>query len=277
MCLCRYAPWYAVLVLLTVNALVWSDVAGEERSGVARVAFLDVGQGDAIYIEAENGNRMLIDSGATATVLRELGRFMRPGERTLDVVVATHPDLDHIGGLPDVFERYDVGLFLEPGVKDEGDDYRALVDAVREEGLQPVEARAGQVLALDEGVYLEILFPDRDVSALEANSGSIVGRLVCGNDSFLLTGDSPEAIEEYLVGARASLKSDVLKLGHHGSRTSSSDSFLDAVAPTTAIVSAGCDNRYGHPHSEVLERLAARGVAVCSTCAEGTVMVTCGE
>ncbi len=272
-----YAVWYALLALITVNILVWTEVTGTERLGSARVAFLDVGQGDAIFIEAENGSRLLIDGGTDTSVLRELGGLLRPSERRIDVVMATHPDLDHIGGLPDVFERYDVGLFLEPGVADDGDDYRMLLDAVREEGLKPVLVKTGMTLMLAPKVRLDILFPDRDVTGLEANSGSVVARLMCGTNSFLLTGDSPSFIEEYLVDSRVMLQSDVLKLGHHGSRTSSSESFLSAVAPKAAIVSAGCDNRYGHPHKEVLERLHTLGSIIRSTCTEGTVIFTCGE
>jgi len=194
-------------------------------------------------------------------------------DRTIDTVIETHPDMDHIGGLPEVFARYDVGMFIEPGVADDGADNQALHAAVRAEGLTPVLARRGMTLALDKGVYLEILFPDRDVTNLETNMGSIVARLVYGDTSVLLTGDSPIAIEEYLVGVYGEgLKSDILKLGHHGSKTSNSESFLGYVDPAYGIISAGCDNSYGHPHKEVVDRLAQFEIKKVSTCESGTVV-----
>ncbi len=263
-----------VLVLVGAAVLVWRAVLAQGGSGTLTVAFLDVGQGDALYIEAPHGQQLLIDGGAGAAVLEALGGVMPAGDRSLDVVMATHPDADHIGGLPEVFARYDIGMFLEPGIHDTGGDSTALEHAVAEEGLTPILAREGMVLALDEGVSLEILFPDRDVSDVDPNVGSIVARLTYGDTSFLLTGDSPTEIEAYLVSRyRERLTSDVLKLGHHGSRTSTSESFLGFVNPSRAVVSAGCDNSYGHPHQEVLDRLARFSVATLSTCKEGTVVL----
>lgn len=251
---------------------MWQEVLAQEAPGVLTVAFLDVGQGDAIYIEAPNGNQVLIDAGKGRLVLEQLAKAMPLGDRTLDAVVATHPDLDHIGGLPDVFARYDIGIFMEPGVQDDGADYAALKASVEKEDINTVYVQAGHILALDEDVYLEVLFPDRDVSQLEANTGSVVTRLTYGDTSFLFTGDSPESIEEYMVARYGqALQSDVLKLGHHGSKTSTSEAFVGFVSPAHAVVSAGCDNRYGHPHAEVLDRVRKHGATVVGTCEHGTV------
>jgi competence protein ComEC len=259
-----------VLGLLCVG--VWSHVFALEQSGVLRVSYLDVGQGDSILIESPRGARILIDGGKNARVLQELGAEIPFGSRTIDVVLATHPDLDHIGGLPHVFERYEVGLLLEPCVSDEGADYSALLDAVQAEGSMHICAREGMRVQVDEEVVLEVLFPDREVSGMEANSASLVTRLTYGDTAFLFMGDSPVAIEEYLAGRFAdALQSDVLKLGHHGSKTSTSDTLLGYADPRYAVVSAGCGNSYGHPHREVLERLEAFDVSVVQTCEEGTV------
>jgi len=267
---------YVPLVLLGALALaalcVWSAVLAGERSNVLTVAFLDVGQGDAIYIESPNGTQVLLDGGKGGAVLEELGRVMPFYDRSIDVVIASHPDMDHIGGLPEVFARYAIGMFLEPGVADDGADYRALLEAVRAEGLTPIHLRQGMTLAIGDGAVLEVLFPDREVSGVDSNVGSVVARLTHGDTSFLLTGDSPEEIETYLAGRYGdALKSTVLKLGHHGSRTASSEVFLGYVEPEYAVISAGCKNSYGHPHKEVLERLERFSIRKASTCEEGTV------
>lgn len=268
-----YRHWVLVGVLALGAFFVWSAVLAREPSEVLKVAFLDVGQGDAIYIEAPNGHQVLIDGGGGRAVLEELARVMPFMDRSIDTVIATHPDLDHIGGLPDVFHRYDVGMFVESGVEDAGADNTALHQAVLNEGLVPVVLTERATLDLGSGVTLTILFPDRPVGTVDPNVGSIVARLVYGDTSFMLTGDSPQAIEEYLVERiPEGLASTVLKLGHHGSKTATAAEFLDAVHPAYTIVSAGCDNKYGHPHAEVLERVHARSIPVLQTCESGTIV-----
>lgn len=269
--------WFLISVgfLVCVNVGIWIAVYEKEHGAqMLTVSFLDVGQGDAIFIEAPNGNQLLIDSGKGSQILRGLGRAMGFFDHTLDAVVATHPDADHIGGFPDVFQRYRVGAVFVSGVLDEGGDAQAFDSAVRNEGVAPRFARRGMRIILDagRGVELRVLFPDRDVSRMEANTGSVVAQLIYGQTEFMLTGDSPSAIETYLVARDgATLGSDVLKLGHHGSRTSSAEEFLKAVHPRFAIVSAGKDNRYGHPHKEVLERVGQRGALLLNTAERGTI------
>ena len=265
---------FVLLALLVgVTFFVWSLVYASSPRGVLTVAFLDVGQGDAVFIETPSGNQVLVDGGKGRSVLRGLGSHMSSGDRNINTVIATHPDLDHIGGLPEVFERYDVSMFLEPGVNDDGADNVALQEAVLREGLHPIYVRAGTRLMLDEDVSLTFLFPENDVREFDANTASIVARLVYGETSFLLTGDSPISIERYLVGRYgADLASNVLKLGHHGSDTSTSPEFLGVVSPEYGVVSAGCDNPYGHPHQSVTERLAQFDVTVFMTCDTGDIV-----
>jgi competence protein ComEC len=264
--------WLLIALLCGAVFVVWRSVLAESGAGVLSVSFLDVGQGDAILIETPSGTQALIDGGNGRAVLRALGRELSFFDRTIDLIIATHPDADHIGGLPEVLKRYRVDAYLESGVADDGADYAALIDALRGEGLAVVQARAGTVLALDDEVYLHVLFPDREVTNLEPNSASVIVRLVYRDTSFLFMGDAPTGIEEYLTELWGStLESDVLKLGHHGSRTSTSIALLGFVAPEIAVISAGCDNRYGHPHRDVLERLERFQVSYVETCKEGTV------
>jgi competence protein ComEC len=268
--------WYVLAGMALVTVLIWYAVFTESRGNVLTVAFLDVGQGDAIYIEAPNGNQVLIDGGANANVLRELSRVMPFYDRSIDIVIATHPDTDHIGGLSDVLERFDVNYIFQSGVEGDSNTYNSFVRFIEREvesGAQRVLARRGQIIVLDEGVELHILFPDRDVSDIESNAGSIITQLVYGETEFMLTGDSPQAIEKYLVNVDgANLRSDVLKVGHHGSNTSSAESFIAAVLPTYAVISAGTDNRYGHPHREVLELFELLESEIFSTFESGTII-----
>lgn len=267
----RYLPHTVFCLLVLLNAYVF---LGESRhEGELRVSVLNVGQGDAIFIEGPTGTQMLIDGGLGHAVLRELASVMEPTDRSIDVVVESHPDADHIGGLPAVFDRYDVSYFLEPGMHADTPAYAALEFAVdHEPGVHWLPARRGMHIDLGGGAYADILFPDRDPSGLEANDSSIGMRVVYGETSFMLTGDMPADIEEWLVeldGER--LESDVLKAGHHGSKTSTSNAWLAAVQPSIVAISAGEDNSYGHPHAEVTDRIREDGAEIVSTIEDGTI------
>jgi competence protein ComEC len=269
----KHVIGFLVSVLLLLGVVVWWYIITSKHEGLLRVAFLDVGQGDAVFIETPNGNQVLVDGGKGRVVLRELGTVMPFYDRTIDLVIATHPDSDHIGGLPEVFARYRIGMFIDSEVQGDGPFVQALSEAVETEGLEVVHGRSSMRVVLDSGVILQVLFPDRDVTTVETNTGSLVTKVTYGETSFLLTGDSPAGIEAYLVQLYGDvLKSTVLKLGHHGSRTSTSDEFLGVVSPEYAVISASCDNSYGHPHREVLEKLDRFAVKRVSTCEEGTIV-----
>lgn len=265
-----------ILALLVVTLCIWWAVVQEHRGAALTVSFLNIGQGDAVFIDAPSGRQVLIDGGPNRQVLRELSNVMPWYDRTIDVILATHPDADHIGGLPDVLARYRVGLIVESSVKDEeGTDAAALKRAAAQEvseNARRLVAQRGQVIELGDGAYIEILFPDRPVPDIETNTGSIVARLVYGDTSFMLTGDSPQSIEKYLVKLDAdSLKSDVLKAGHHGSRTSSNELFVGFVSPEYAVYSRGCDNSYGHPHDEVVALFKKFEILTLDTCTDDTI------
>ncbi|HEY4488849.1 MAG TPA: MBL fold metallo-hydrolase [Candidatus Paceibacterota bacterium] len=264
-----------LLALAALTGAIWYAALEEEQNEL-RVSFLDVGQGDAIYIEAPGGRRVLIDGGSGPAVLRALGDKMSWWDRSLDLVVATHPDNDHIGGLIDVLERYRVSRVVHSSVQGETDvseRFRKL------SALSASVAQRGQIVELGGGARLEILFPDREVPHVEANTGCVVARLVYGETAFMLSCDAPSAVEEYLVRLASTplgtsggaLKSNVLKAGHHGSKTSSSPLFLGYVDPEYAVFSRGCDNTYGHPSPEVVATYARFEIPTFDTCTEGTI------
>lgn len=246
--------------------------------GVLTVAFLDVGQGDSIYIEAPNGKQMLIDGGANRSVLRELSSVMPFWDRSLDVVIATHPDKDHIGGLIPIAQNYRIDSFIDTGFVADTETYVVLEDMLDgKEKTTRIIGKRGTTVTLDEkaGVIFEILEPDSNVATIgERNDTSIIGRLVYGETAVMLTGDAGVGVELELVfelGAEA-LDADILKLGHHGSKTSSAIEFVEAVDPDWGIVSAGADNRYGHPHAEVTERFDNLGIPYIGTYSDGTIV-----
>ena len=279
------------IVLLGVLAVVvWNAVLHEDRRGLLTVSFLDIGQGDAIFIDAPSGRQALIDGGPGASVLQRLGEVLPWYDRSIDVLIGTHPDKDHIGGLIDVLERYQVDSLFQSSVQGETAIWNTFEKRIAEkqkEGMHIEEAERGKIIDLGpstgrgQGVhaYMEILFPDRSVPGLETNTGCVVARLVYGETSFMLPCDAPRSIEEYLVylastslgTSDGSLKSDVLKAGHHGSRTSSSPLFVGFVDPKYVVYSRGCDNTYGFPHPETVATFSAFNIPVEDTCKKGTV------
>lgn len=250
-----------------VFLLLW-----ERREKPLEVHFLDVGQGDAILIETPNQKQILIDGGRNRSVVSHLGELLPFGDRDLDVLIATHPDADHIGGLPEVLDRYEVLLYLEPGVRSENGLVEVLERKVSLKVKERLLARQNLKISFGDGVELLILFPNQDVSNFDTNDASIVAKLSYGETSFLLTGDAGFRTENILLNSVGNLlDSDVLKAGHHGSKNSSSPKFVSAVSPEYAVISAGKDNSYGHPHQEVLKIFEDLNIKIRNTAKEGTI------
>ena len=267
-------------MLLVLVAIAWWPESGviELRPLLCNpellcVAFLDVGQGDAIFIQSPSGRQMLIDTGRNQEVLRGLGEVMSFSDRDIDYVLATHPDADHVGGLSDVLDRFNVAHLIRTSNDSDTLLWEEAEKKIEAEGSIVTIAKRGQRFDLGDGVFLDILFPDIDVLEYESNTSSIVARLVYIETSFMLTGDAPKSIEEYLVLIEGEyLESDVLKVGHHGSRTSTSELFLTEVSPSYAVISAGKDNSYGHPHLEVTDALFNASVETFNTADQGSVI-----
>jgi competence protein ComEC len=270
----RRLPKSLSLSVLAVFALALLLFVRSAGTGKLVVAFLDIGQGDALYIKSPSGRQAVIDGGPSNALLKRLREVMPPFDRSIDLVIATHPDKDHIAGLPALFDRYTIGSYGESGVRSSSTYDLALAERVRREGLRPLLPKRGDVFDLGSGVSLTILFPDRDVSGVETNTSSIVALLSYGKTRMLLMGDAPLQVERYLVALDPkALESDVLKVGHHGSKTSTVGELLEAVSPRYAVISAAKDNSYGHPHAEVVARLRAASSTILSTAERGTIMI----
>ena len=262
-----------------VAALLTLGWGFSQPDGHLHVAFLDVGQGDAIFIQSPAGRQILIDGGYYPSVLNdELGRQMPFWDREIDLVVATHPDADHVSGLEGVFGRYRVGMLLTEGTGlGESAVFDAVLQAAERRGTPVHRAVAGEVIDLGDGARLEVLHPAYTLME-DRNANSVSLRLVHGEFTLLLTGDAEENAERLMLDNGRSLQAIVFKAGHHGSRSSSTMPFLQAVRPQFIVVSAGKDNRFGHPHPEVLERAQAIGAVVLRTDELGTIeLVTDGQ
>ena len=265
--------YYFLGVLFFGAVFVWYAVLTETRTGL-KVAFLDVGQGDAIFVEAPNGNQVLIDGGPNKAVLRELAKQMPFYYRTVDGIILTHPHLDHYGGLVDVLDNYKKNLEMDSGNNSpESKGFDIYIKKLEEEKAKRIFAKKGMRVNLDKAVYLDILLPVINKKGMSAHDEMVVARLVYGNNSFLLTGDMEDNLESFLLSFGGSIKSDVLKVGHHGSKTSTSEKFLGLVNPGLAIISAGKNNKYGHPHQEVTERLSVFEIPILRTDEKGAIIV----
>jgi len=252
---------WLILPLLVVAILVWS-VALTTPDDKLHVSFLDVGQGDAILIQTPGGQDILIDGGPDPQKINlELSKKLPFWDRTIDLVVCTQPHADHVTGLVEVLQRYKVNQVLEPGVSYNSSIYQEWCNLVENKGIEYNIARAGHEIDLGSGIKMEVLNPPEGLfegTSHDVDNNGVVLRLTWDKVSFLFTADIREEAEFELIGQRANLKSTVLKVAHHGSKTSSSQQFLAAVDPEVAVISAGADNPFGHPSPEVVERLIDR-------------------
>jgi competence protein ComEC len=272
--------WPSRLTSLGIAAVVFGAIlAGiwiaNQPDGRLHVTFFDVGQGDAVFIETPKGRQIVVDGGQYPSLfLDKLGQKIPFWDKEIDVMVASHPDEDHTMGLTETFDHYQVDLLLVNGEEaNVSDSYSALLDAAGEGQTVVRRALAGEVVELADGVRLEILHPGEAPDLEERNESSVATRVVYGNFALLLTGDAEEGAEQMMMASGRPLRATVFKAGHHGARSSNSRAFLQEVRPRIMIISAGKENRFDHPHAEVLERAEEIGAAVLRTDEMGSVEI----
>ena len=245
----------------------------EERApptGNLEVHFIDVGQGDSILIKAHE-KTILIDGGGRGNTV--VNYLRNQGVTSLDIVIGTHPHADHIGGLINVMDAIPVKEVIDPGVAHTTITFEDYLDVIDAKDIIFTEGRAGMTRDLGGGAELEIIHPVSP-SSNHLNNASIVARVTFGQISFLFTGDAESEAESEMLGRDYILNSTILKVGHHGSSTSTTQAFLDAVNPEVAIIMCGRDNQYGHPHEEILSKLTSAGIDIYRTDIHGTVVIT---
>lgn len=266
--------WSLAGLLALSSALLWL-AATSPQNGPLTVAFLDVGQGDAILIQGPQGQRVLVDGGPSGeAIAAALGRHLPFHDRRIDLIALTHPQSDHLAGLLTVIDRYKVGGVLAGPAAGDSALQDVWSEALEEAGVPLVSAERGQRIDLRGGATLSVLGPPAEMTAGidSTNEASLVLRLVLGEVVFLLTGDIGDEGETALIRTGADLRAHVLKVAHHGSRNSTSEAFLRRVDPRIGVISAGRDNQFGHPAPELLRRL--RGSIVLRTDESGDVTVS---
>lgn len=259
--------------------VVWYAVFYVEAHRGLRVTFFDVGQGDGILVETPSGNQILIDGGTGEKIVAKLGQTLPFWDRSIDLLILTHPHADHLDGLLEILKRYEVGMVMESGVAHSIPEYREWHVLLKEKNVRVVRARRGQTIDAGGGVRFAVLAPFEDYverTPKNIHDAMVVSRLTYGRGSILFMGDAEKMIEYRLVHdssgvGNETVHSDVLKVGHHGSKTSTTEEFLRAVTPSYAIISVGRKNRYGHPYQEVLDRLTSFGSAILRTDQDGDI------
>jgi competence protein ComEC len=269
---------YSFILTLLVLSFILGGIILSEKSQDLKIAFLDIGQGDATLISYGN-QQILIDGGPDGkSVLEKLGQLIPFWDRTIEVVIATHPDADHIGGLPDVMEKYKIGIVLDSGMESDTQIFKKYGEVISANNIKKEIARENMDLKIGDSAELKILSPFSDFlggKIKDTNLNSIISELIFGNNKFLLMADAPMEREEELIARGVDLEAQVLKVGHHGSKYSTGDNFLDKVSPKDAIISVGKNNRYGHPTPETLERLRSRNINILRTDELGDITYTC--
>ena len=267
-----------IIIAFLVLFLVLASLADSKNEAGLKVYFFDVGQGDSIFIETEEKKQILIDGGPDNKVVQKLSEAMPFWDRTIDLVILTHTDKDHIFGLLEVLKRYRVKGIVETGIECGKAECLAWKELKEKEKAPIIFVKLGDSLVFDENTKILILSPFAGLAGekiSKANNTSIVAKLSYGNHGILFTGDIEKQIEEKMILAGVDIDSDYLKIPHHGSKTSSTEYFLEKVSPLLAFISLGKDNSYGHPHQEVIDRLEKRNIKYYRTDELGTILLSC--
>lgn len=239
-----------------------------------RFHFIDVGQGDSSLIITPKGNTILIDAGDEAHAKKVLSYVREQGIEKLDLVIATHPDADHIGGMDKVIKNFDIGVFAMPDVSAKTNQYKQIQRELKAKKMKATRLYQGDEVQIDDDIDFEILSPVKGKKYDDTNEYSIVAKIVYKDTSFILMGDATMENEVDIINNVPDIDIDVLKLGHHGSSTSSSDYFITKTSPNIAIISCGKNNKYGHPHQEVMRVLKKHGVTPYRTDEMGDIVIT---
>jgi len=272
-------PLFVILgFLFSLNILAWIAVYDLSQPRFLEVTFFDVGQGDAIFIETPQRHQILIDGGPSSPISEKLTKEMPFWDRTIDLIVLTHPEKDHLAGLLEVLKRYKVENILWTGIIRDTSEFKEWEKLIESEGAKIFIAQAGQEIKIHRChlCNFSILYPFENLAGQEfkdSNNTSIITKLVFGENSFLFTGDVYKLVERELLTKEIDIDSDVLKVGHHGSKTSSSEEFIEEVSPEIAVILVGKENKYGHPHQEVLDTLTKYGIRVLRTDLNGDIKI----
>ncbi len=263
----------AIACMLMLAALLFGMLPASGENGLLEITFIDVGQGDSTLIKSPDGKFLLVDAGEYRNVSSVIGALGASGLSRLDYVIATHPHSDHVGGLSEVFRRYAVGTAYDIGRVHPTSSYEFYLDAVRDSKARFALIRAGSSFKLGANVSITFIWPDKDLPQ-DLNDASAVFHLKYGDFDALFMADCGTVTEGLLLKAGKVAAVELLKVGHHGSRHSSSSDFLRAASPDLGIIFAGKGNDYGYPQQDTLRRLKDAGTQVMRTDLDGSITVT---
>lgn len=272
----KHIPAVLLGILACTIVVIWYAIFYIESRRDLTMTVFDVGQGDSVFIELPNGNQALIDGGPTDAVLAKLGGAMPFWDRTIDLVILTHPHADHAAGLIAIAKRYHIGRVLESGVNYTTPEYQEWHALLQQKHIPVTIAHRGQIIRLAPKIELDILTPfDSFVGKSPKNihDAMVVAQLRDRLATALLMGDAEKSLEYRLLFTGDDIRADILKVGHHGSKTSTTEDFVRAVSPKIAVISAGRKNRYGHPAQDVVDRIAAFGATLFRTDRNGDVQL----
>ncbi len=244
--------------------------------GRAHLSILNIGQGDSILLTTPQGHRILIDGGPDLTTLEELGRHLPFFDRHIDLLVLSHPHIDHIASFPPILERYQVDAVLMNNTQYGSPRYQHFLSLLRTEHIPVMEPDTHGAIVFDDGFILERLWPPHGwfgAAPKNVHDAMVVLRAHYKNHTALLTGDLEAKYEAAILKLGTDVHADILKIGHHGSLTSTSTGFLVAVHPSLAVISAGKDNPFGHPRPQTLTRLAHFHIPIKRTDRDGTIEI----
>ena len=271
---------YLILIfLLLANILGGIAFLDLRNSGKVEVNFYDIGQGDGIMVEAGNDIQVVIDGGQSDKMVEKIGKDLPFYDRQIELMIMTHPDKDHLGGLVDVLKYYQVEQVLITGIECDTAVCQEFNKIIKEKNIPVKIAQAGQIINLGGGTYLGIFSPRENLSGRKFkndNDTSIVAKLISNERSALFTGDIGFKVENELMEGNTNLDSDILKVSHHGSKYATSSKFLEATSPQIAVISVG-KNSYGHPAEELLSRINDYGAAIKRTDLDGDVKMEIGN
>lgn len=262
---------FFLIILLLISILYYSPSYSIPNYDFI-IHYIDVGQGDSALVQTNNKN-LLIDAGTPDSSESLINYLKNLGIKNIDFVVATHPHADHIGGMQSILKEFNVSYFSAPKVTENTDIFKNMIKTLKEKNISINILSNSHPIDLGENTKVEIYSPSNNEYDNINNYSSLL-RISYGETSFLFTGDAEAEIEMEVLKLNKDLKSDVLKVGHHGSITSTTDSFLKEVSPNIAIISSGLDNSYGHPSSQVLKKLSDNKSKIFRTDEDGTIILT---